>query len=453
MKTRNLKFHALTTIVALGLFTLMARSASLAADKNSASWNLTPLYTFLGEADGALPNEVVLDPAGNLYGMAYSGGNLVNCGAAGCGVAFKIDTKGHETLLNTFTGQDGANPLTGLLRDSSGTLYGNTGIDGAGGGGTVFKLRPSPRACVTALCPWKESVLHNFPYRQSTDGSEPLGDLIRDANGNLYGTTLWGGNGCSAPGCGTVFKVDPQGNETILYNFAGSPNDGAVPSGSLLLDADGNLYGTTENGGKYNYGTVFELSPSGSGWKVQVLYSFTLGSDGGYPLAGLVADPQGNLYGTASLGGNCAEGGCGVVFELSPTGSGWALTVIHNFTGSPDGASPTATLLRDSAGNLYGTTNSGGLTGICSWEGTGDGCGTVFELTPTRSGWMETILYSFTGAADGAVPLYGALVMDGRGNLYGVTTWGGDLSATNPGCKNFLGSQVGCGVVFKLSQD
>jgi uncharacterized repeat protein (TIGR03803 family) len=449
MKTRNLRLHALTTIVALGLFTLMARSTSLAAEKHSSAPTLTVLYTFLGEADGASPNEVALDPAGNLYGTAYYGGNLVNCGAAGCGVAFKVDTKGHETLLNTFTGQDGANPLAGLLRDNSGTLYGNTGIDGASGGGTVFKLRPSPRACVTALCPWNETVLHNFPFQQSADGSQPQGDLIRDANGNLYGTTLWGGNGCNAPGCGTVFKVDPQENETILYNFEGSPNDGAVPSGSLLLDADGNLYGTTQNGGTYGYGTVFELSPSGSGWKEQVLYNFTLGSDGGYPMAGLVADPQGNLYGTTALGGTCTAGGCGVVFELSPTGSGWALTVIHNFTGSPDGASPTATLLRDNAGNLYGTTNSGG-TGVCSFYYP-TGCGTVFELTPTGSGWMETILYSFTGAADGAIPLYGPVVMDGQGNLYGATTWGGDLSATNPGCTDFLGSPIGCGVVFKLS--
>jgi uncharacterized repeat protein (TIGR03803 family) len=248
-----------------------------------------------------------------------------------------------------------------------------------------------------------------------------------------------------------VFKLDSAGNESILYSFHGHPTDGANPYGAVLRDQAGNLYGTTSNGGASNAGTVFELSPSGSGWTEQpLLYEFTGGSDGREPFAGLIADEQGNLYGTTYGGGdlNCGVlGSCGVVFELSPSPNGtWSETVLHIFTGVPDGGAPGAALISDSAGNLYGTTSQGGIATGCTFLP--GGCGTVFELSPNGSGWTENILYSFTGGADGSAP-NGPVTMDPHGNLYGAAFYGGDLNSANPAC--FIGMPIGCGTVFELT--
>jgi uncharacterized repeat protein (TIGR03803 family) len=278
---------------------IVASISSVNAQQRPPSWNLTTLHTFLGEADGASPSEVGLDPAGNLYGTTAFGGDA-GCGDGyGCGVAFELNARGHESILHTFTGSpDGANSYNaGLLRDSSGVFYGETDGGGSNGAGIIFKLAPQPRACASVLCPWHETILHQFSGG-SGDGAGPYGDLIEDSNGNIYGTTIAGGS----MGFGTVFKLDSAGNESILYSFGNLP-DGQYPSGALLLEA-GNLYGTTSGGGTGNAGTVFELSPSGSGWTEQVLYDFTGGSDGAVPYAGLIADEQGNLYGTASAGGD-----------------------------------------------------------------------------------------------------------------------------------------------------
>jgi len=212
-------------------------------------------------------------------------------------------------------------------------------------------------------------VLHSFAG-YPTDGAGPVASLIRDAAGNLYGTT---GRGGALIYYGVVFKLSPTGTETVLHSFAGPPTDGAGPVASLIRDAAGNLYGTAEAGGENNSGVVFELIRCNSAYDFKVLHSFTGGADGGYPVAGLIRDAAGNLYGTTFHGGaessNCGGLTCGVVFKLSPTGTE---TVLHSFTGGPDGGNPFAGLIQDVAGNLYGTSSIGGAYGY----------GVVFRLAP-----------------------------------------------------------------------
>jgi uncharacterized repeat protein (TIGR03803 family) len=266
------------------------------------------------------------------------------------GTVFKLDTTGRETVLHSFTGTpDGAIPRAALVRDAAGNLYGTTVFGGASiGYGTVFKLDTTG----------KETVLHSFT---ATDGSGPVAALVRDAAGNLYGTTAYGGASLS----GTVFKLDTSGTETVLHSFTGRA-DGAIPYAALVRDHAGNLYGNTAYGGASGYGTVFKLDTTG---RETVLHSFTGASDGASPFDALVRDPAGNLYGTATFGGDpfCSSG-CGTVFKLDTTGKE---TVLHSFTGRADGAIP-AGLVRDPAGNLYGTTYYGGAFGY----------GVVFKLTP-----------------------------------------------------------------------
>jgi uncharacterized repeat protein (TIGR03803 family) len=336
----------------------------------------TVLYRFTGGADGALPSSGVIgDRVGNLYGTTFQGG-----GSANDGVVFKLDPTGKETVLFTF-GFDGG--PSGLTPDRAGNVYGTTAFScsnfGCFGSGTVFKLDPTG----------KETVLYRFAG--APDGLSPDSGVIRDFVGNLYGTTGAGGNTTgvcpSSAGCGVVFKLDPAGHETVLYSFTGGA-DGSLPSAGLFRDLAGNLYGTTTYGGittgvcgprgappVTGCGVVFKLDPTG---KETVLYSFTGGADGAWPLAGVIRDSAGNLYGTTSIGGVCAMGfgGWGVVFKLDPAGHE---TVLHSFAGGPDGNGPSASLIPDRAGNLYGTTVDGGVTtGICAPQG----CGVVFKLTP-----------------------------------------------------------------------
>ena len=258
----------------------------------------------------------------------------------------------------------------------------------------------------------QETSLLNFDYN---NGWEPIAGLIADASGNLYGTTFYGG----AYGVGTVFKLTPHNGEwteSVLYSFNDTGAGGFWANSRLVFDTAGNLYGTTFFGGDFQVGTVFELSPSAGGvWTEQTIHSFDpKNEDGTYPHASLIVDAAGNLYGTAAGGGHSGDG---MVYELSPTGSGtWTEKVLHSFAGS-DGASPYSNLMFDAAGNLYGTTAYGGTSSACT-----GGCGTVFELIPTRSGnWMEKAL-SFDNM-NGANP-YGGLISDASGNLYGVASQG-----------------------------
>lgn len=373
--------------------------------------NFTVLYTFTGVGDGAYPGDVVLDARGNVYGSTYKGGSF------GYGVAFKLDPAGKETVLHNFVGADGLGAGGSLLQDEAGNLYGETWAGGTpeGGGcrfgcGTLFKLDKTD----------DETVLYAF----NSDVQYPR-DVIRDESGNFYGVTavygpiFWG----------TVFEVNNAGTLTVLHQFTGKA-DGGLPYGRLILDAQGNLYGTTYNGGNAcSCGVVFRIDSAG---KETVLYAFAGGTDGGMPVGGLVRDGKGNLYGTTSEGGDmtCDRGlGCGTVFRLDQTGK---KTLLYTFTG-PDGSTPEATLVRDSAGDLYGTTDVGGTSTGCR----GSGCGTVFKL---EDNGKETVLHSFTGA-DGNEP--GDLFLDAAGILYGATNGGGNTSRCGV-------NYSGCGVVFKL---
>jgi uncharacterized repeat protein (TIGR03803 family) len=264
-------------------------------------------------------------------------------------------------------------------------------------------------------------VLHSF---NGTDGTGPWGGVIVDEKGNVYGATASGGNmqKCNGYGCGVVFELARQHGggwtETMLYSFTDG-TDGAVSYGNLILDASGNLYGTTEFGGTHNGGTAFEVTHGADGWTDDVLYAFgEQSSDGGWPTAGLVMDKAGNLYGTTPKPGD--------VFELSPGAAGWKETVIYQFCLSNlacvDGVAPYAGVILDSAGNLYGTTSGGGIGCV------GGGCGVVYEIERTASGWHEKVLHYFdNNGKDGVEPGWGALFMDGKGNLYGTTLGGGPV--------------------------
>ncbi len=281
-----------------------------------------------------------------------------------------------------------------------------------------------------AAAQWNEKVLHNFYNNGAEEGWTPAAGLVMDAAGNLYGTTSAGGIFITY---GTVFELSPVPgggwSETVLHSFNDDGTDGWTPLAGLIFDAAGNLYGTTGTGGTYHGGTVFELSPvPGGGWTETVLHSFGNGTDGSGPGGGsLIFDATGNLYGTTTAGGTftCPRDGCGTVFELTPTvGGAWTETVLYNFQRGSDGHVPYAGLIFDASGNLYGTTQEGG-TGNCL-NGQTHGCGTVFELTPAvGGGWAETVLHNFGIGNDGTYP--GAnLIFDSAGNLYGTTVNGGD---------------------------
>ena len=363
------------------------------------------------------------------------------------------------TVLYNFGGTpDAGNPYAGLVRDEAGNLYGTTAFGGAfrGGGGAVFKVHGH-----------NESVLYSFCFLSGCpDGSLPYSSLVRDAAGNLYGTTFRGGTGCSQDDCGTVFKVDSSGTETVLYSFTGGTTDGCNPWGGLVRDGAGNLYGTTSGCGASGWGTVFKVDTSDA---ETVLHNFST-SEGGIPeYTALLMDKGGNLYGFT---GN----GSGVLYKLSSSGT---FTVLHTFgLRRRDGTSPYGTPAMDKDGNLYGTTRDGGshtngivwkvsqkgketvlhrfrdsdgvapiggvvldgkgnLYGTTQWAN-GVFSGTVYKLN--KKGVL-TVLHFFNGT-DGAVP-YGNLILDKAGNLYGTASEGG---SSGTGCGG-----VGCGTVWKVT--
>jgi uncharacterized repeat protein (TIGR03803 family) len=415
-------WRRLTLALALAAGLAAAMTTTLAQAQN---YKFKVLHTFHG-ANGAAPaSYLVRDASGNIYGTASVGGDASGRCAffGGCGTAFKLDKTGKQVWLHRFAFSNGMQPLASLTLDSAGNLYGTTYLGGDTkcyeyGCGTAFKLDSAGRV---------ETVLHKFTG--GTDGLDPEPLLARDAAGNLYGT---------AGPIGNIFKIDTTGKLTVLYQFTGG-SDGCFPAYGVILDAAGNLYGSAAQGGiafcNSGYGTVFELDTTG---KLTVLHTFDV-SDGAYP-GPLVFDPAGNLYGPTGAGGDnyeCGSTGCGTVFELSPQDSGWVESTLYSFcslSGCADGRGPGGPLARDSAGNLYGI--AGGGKSRC-W---GSGCGVVFKLD---SAGKETVLYSFTGGADGAYPSWG-VTEDKAGNLYGTTFFGGDL-----GCMQ--GNGDGCGVVFKLT--
>jgi len=367
-----------TAIVAAGLVFL---GTPTAVGQTSRGGKAKTLYSFTGGNDGGSPYAgLIRDAQGNLYGATFYGGT------ANLGAVFKVDQKGRETVLYSFTGKpDGEHPSSDLLIDSAGNLYGAAYEGGANGYGAVFKVSKHG----------KERVLYSFT--PGSDGEYPGSGLIQDASGNLYGTTGYGG----VSGNGTVFKISKSGKEKILHSFTGS--DGQYPFCTLLMDGSGNFYGTTSSGGDFGFGTVFRLSHNG---KVKSLHSFADGTDGANPYSGLVQDQQGNFYGTTYYGGAGCQGyDCGTVFKITARGKE---TVLHAF-GLYDGHYPDfGTLALNAAGNLYGTTYAGGQ---------GD-MGVVFKVN-SNSG-KENIVYTFTGGPDEGFPVAG-LVQDASGNLYGTT--------------------------------
>ncbi len=324
------------------------------------------------------------------------------------------------TVLHSFKSKEGASPMLGLIFDSSGNLYGVAGGEGALRAGSVFELSLSGSV-------WTEKTVHSFSG--GSDGGTPRGTLVFDAFGNLYGTAKLGGSN----GVGVAYELTKSASgtwsEKVLHNF-GSAKDGQYPVGNLIFDSAGNLYGTTEGGGAYGNGTenvggtAYKLTPpakSGASWTETVIHSFGNGADGVSPKANLVLDTEGNVYGTTMLGGTLSGG---TVFEISPqTKGGWAEKVLYNFLSNfGDGDKPVAGLIFDSSGNLYGTTSRGG-----GWGG-GTGGGIVFELSPSTGGtWTQTQLCNFeTSFSSPSLP-YSNLTFDSAGNLYGATLQGGGV--------------------------
>ena len=313
--------------------------------------------------------------------------------------------------LHYFTaGSDGDVPMAGLTFGPNGSLYGTTWYGGgcpaySVGCGTVYKVNPSARVPGSALEPWTETVLYNFDGEN--DGTNPAGEVTFDGAGNIYGTTL----GSGTYDGGIVYELTPSGSnwtETILHTFSWSEDDGYAPYGRLIFDTAGILYGTSYSGSG-GCGDVYKLSPSISGWTETTLHGFKE-LDGCNLNASVISDSAGNLYGATQGGGLDSHG---TVFEVSKSGHNWTFHLLYGFLNGRNGLAPAGPLAMDAAGNLYGTTSG-------SWGG----AGTVYQLTYSSGGWRETVLYQFTGGSDGANPL-GGVVVDASGNLYGTAYSGG----------------------------
>jgi uncharacterized repeat protein (TIGR03803 family) len=379
---------------------------------------------------------------GEYYGTSTQGG------AAHEGAVYEITTAGKENVIYSFKGApDGASPRGPLIMDKEGALYGTTGGGGMGnacaikygygGCGTVFKLTSGKGG-------WTESVLYAFQGGDN-DGAVPDSGLLMTKSGALLGTTSGGGDASRHRLGGVVFELTPSGStysEKVVHTFSGAP-DGVFPLDGLVPDSSGNLYGTTVGGGLIKLGchkvhddgcgTVFKLTPSGSTYAYSVIYRFKGGaSDGSHPAASLLPRPNGIFYGLTIDGGGL-RAGLGTVFSITAGGSEH---VVYRFQGGNDGEDPDDTpgLVADRSGNLYGTTAFGGGTNnvVCS-----GGCGTVFKLAPSKSGFTHSVLFEFQNGADGALP-FGGVIIDSKGNLLGPTSNGGDLS------------YCGCGTIFSI---
>jgi uncharacterized repeat protein (TIGR03803 family) len=406
---------------ASGTVLMLFCALTIVALPTAQAQTFSVLHNFSGGPDGATPYAgLTVDKARNFYGTTFSGG------ATNLGTVYRLKRSGSSWVadgLYSFRGgaSDGAQPLGRVIFGPNGSLYGTASVGGTGqfcsvGCGVVFKLQPPVTFCHSVSCPWTETVLYQFGG--IPDGGFPSGELLFDEAGNLYGTTALGGRDG-----GVLYELTPSGNswtESIVHDFSGS--DGLVPYGGVISDNAGNLYGTTQEGGAHFAGNVFQFTHSGSGWTGTFLHNFQPPSDGRDPSAGLILDQAGNLYGASTDSG---PGGGGTIFELSPSGGGWTYTMLYSFTGSRDyrcpnpnnqyaGPGPWASLAMDGAGNLYGTTLCDGANKL----------GSVFRLTPSDGGWTYTSLHDFTGGDDGAYPLSNVII-DPSGNLYGTASAGG----------------------------
>jgi len=389
----------------------------LAATVVLCAQTLTTLYSFDGGANGSVPYGALIQ---GINGYLYGTTNGSEAPANGDGTIYKMTTSGKVKTLHSFCLKsgcaDGNEALAGLVQDTNGAFYGTTTYGGANGYGTVFKITAGG----------KLTALYSFCSGAGClDGESPTGTLILSTDGNLYGTTYYGGT----YGHGTVYKITTSGALTTLYSFCSQNGcaDGANPTAGVIQATDGNFYGETDFGGTNGQGSLFKISATGA---LTTLYSFCSQpdcADGSQPVAGLVEGNDGNFYGTTTGfgGGSTADG---TVFKMTPTGG---LATLHSFDGT-DGTNPEAPLIQATDGNFYGTTYQHGASP--------DG-GTVFQITP--SGTLTT-LYNFCSqpnCADGLEPQFGGLLQDTNGDFYGVTAYGG----TNDSCA------YGCGTVFSLS--
>ena len=334
------------------------------------------------------------------------------------GLLFSAGARAGTTIIYSFAGGgDGEYADTDLVRDTAGNLYGTTVQGGDSASGTVWELTSSNGN-------WTHSVLYSFSG--GSDGGEPYKGVTLDAQGNVFGTAVTGGSGGCEGGCGVIYELTNSGgtrSQTVIHAFTGG-DDGAGPGAGLTIDSNGDIYGTAPTGGAYGQGTIFRLHRgNGGSWRFKVLHAFTGGSDGIGGLAGRMVLSGNRLYGTATAGGDNSQG---TAFELTRNAKGrWKFKPIYQFTGEPDAGFPYSGLALDNSGKLYGTTYYGGANGV----------GSVYRLARKSGAWSETLLYSFTGASDGGAPL-GSLVIDPGGNLFGATSGGGS---------------AGDGVIFSLS--
>ena len=389
--------------LSVGLFLVILCLATPPAAQTQ-TLNVLAAFNQTGSLGWSPASGLVTDQAGRLYGTNSSGGNF------GCGTAYRLSRAGSgwiATELYDFQGgSDGCYPASNLTFGPDGTLYGITTTTNHGDGyGTVYNLRPPAVVCRAVQCPWVETTLYTFTGGSGggIGDSGPDADvLVFDNAGNIYGTTPFQG----AFGCGVVFKLSRSGGgwtESVLWNFT-CDNDGGFPFSGVAFDNDGNLYGTTQIGGRDGGGVVYKLSPSGSDWTQSTLYSFGE-ADNGDPVGGVILDAQGNIYGTTGC-----EGDGGEAYELSPSSDGWEISKRQVLTSSP---CDTPTL--DAEGNLWGTGSVGG-----------QGFGEVFKLSPSGNGWTYTRFYEFT--REQALPIAG-VTFDSGGNLYGTSTDGGSHAA------------------------
>jgi len=387
------------TALALALLLLLATFATRSAQ--GQTYAIIHSFGGINRKDGASPIAgLLLGPTGNLFGTTSAGGDDTACD---CGTVYELNTSGELTLLHNFNRPEGTNPVAGLIRDSAGNFYGTAKLEGGDCDcGTVFKLSKGTL-----------TVLHTF---SGPDGIFPSSSLLRDSAGNLYGTTFEGG----AFNHGTLFKLDTSGTLTVLHSFGEGTKDGKTSYAGLVQDGSGNAYGTTYYGGTSRRGTIFKLNLTTG--KYATLYSFPGSPGGASPTAGLIRDSAGNLYGTSYLGG---DSGNGTIFKFDKRNS--TATVLYSFPGpggrGPEGEYPYGGLVLDSAGNLYGTTVSGGTYKD----------GTVFKLDTTGTLTVPHHFGAFSG--DGTIP-YAGLVLDSAGNLFGTTMQGG---------------AYGWGTIFKLT--
>jgi uncharacterized repeat protein (TIGR03803 family) len=403
------------------LFALMAAPALMAS---SAAQTYTVLYKFTGNtSQGPEPGgPLVLDSAGNLYGTTFFGGDYTCDSPLGCGTVFRLNAAGKLASVS-LNGSDGQGPVGGVLLDNVGNAFGTASTGGdlncnsGAGCGTVYKVNRS-------------GVLSAFYTFTGPDGDQPLGGLIT-MGGKLFGVTGEGGSNNQ----GTVFSLDSSGSESVLHSFTGGA-DGSIPDARLVADSSGNLYGTTASGGAPGFGVAFQVATSND--QETVLHVFTGPPFDAYAPSGILAmGSDGSIYGTSTFGGNgtadyCDQFGCGAIFKLTPSQGSWTESLLYSFQGAADGAFPGGVVI-DQAGNLYGTTSSGGDLSC----GTPFGCGVVFRLDPHGN---FRVLHTFHGG-EGAHPIAAPLLDSAHQALYGSTASGG-----NQAC-----SGGGCGVIWRIT--